>query len=190
MKIILKFQSASDIITNSSSETFTLKSNIAYDTVKSMILTEHDKNAIDYDHWDDNTGKYDKPSGDGGTLEIKSWYDIYLDYRKFKCHKSKYDLYTPEIWALSFEESLDELKSMVWVYIDEGFKPTINYILNTFWVVKSSAWEYYDIVDKETNKVKTVPAIFWQLDENTKKPIRVISREMYESLPEENRVIK
>lgn len=188
--IVLKFQSVSDIITNSSSETFTLKSNIAYDTVRSMILAEHDKNAVDWDHYNDDTGKYDKPSGDGGRLKIKDWYDIYVEYRAYNCDKSKYDLYTPEVWALSFKESLDEIKSMIWIDIDQGFKPTINYILDNFWVVNSSMWEYYDIIDKKTNKVKTIPARFWQLDENTKEPIRVISRKMYESLPEEYRAIK
>ncbi len=181
--IVLKIQSFSDIITNSSSEIFTLKSDVSLDIVKSMILKKHESAPeAPEDYYklsEEERNKYDTCTGMGGILEIKDWNDMYSQDREYSCVKSKQHLYTPEIWSLQYKESLDELKSMIWVDIDEGFKVTIDFIFENFWVSESTLlyWNGKNYFS------------YWQLDE-IKRPIRAINKKMYDLLPEENKTIK
>lgn len=167
----LKFQSASDIITNSSSEIFQLKSDLTFETVKEMIEAEGRKNkaACPDKYWElpsEEQKKFDGWSGEGGRLEILNWKDVFKQDAEWRCAASKIDQFTPEMWALEYEESLDELKSMVWVEIDWHRYATIRFILENFWVTYADG-SYY-----------------WQKDPETDKPIRVITEEMYNALPQ------
>lgn len=168
----LKIQSTSDVITNSSSEIFQLKSDLSLETVKEMIEAEGKKNyeACPENYynlsWEEKI-KYDGCSGVGGELSIYSWEDIFKRDAEWDCVKSKRDQYTPEVWALRYEESLDELKAMVWVDIDHSRYATMRYILENFWVISSDCYGHYYQKDPETDRI-----------------IRVITEEMYNALPE------
>ncbi len=168
----LKFQSTSDVITNSSSEIFQLKSNLSLETVREMIETEGRKNreARPDGWWElpfEEQNKFDCCSGVGGELSIYGWEDIYKRDAEWRVVDSKRDQYTPEIWALGYEESLDELKSMIWVDIDWSRYATIKFVLENFWVVGSDSCNNY-----------------WQKDPETNKCIRIITKEIYDTLPE------
>lgn len=174
MILALKFQSVSDIITNSSSEIFQLKSDLTFDVVKGMIEEEKEKNGRAtpnnvYDLPYEEKMKYDCSSGMGGWFQILNWEDVYKQAKEncWHCVSSKRDMYTPEIWALQYDESLEELKSMVWVDIDHSFHATIRYILENFWVTGVDSYGNY-----------------WQKDPETDRLIRVITKEMYDALPE------
>ncbi len=170
--IRLKFQSTSDIITNSSSEVFQLKSDLTLETIREMIKAEGRKNreACPDEWWElpfEEQKKFDGCSGEGGELSFYNWEDIYKRDAEWNVVASKREQYTPEIWALQYEENLDELKSMIWVNIDWNRYATIRFILENFWVVGCDTYDHY-----------------WQKDPETGKRIRVITKEMYDALPE------
>lgn len=167
----LKFQSVSDIITNSSSELFQLKSDLTFETVKEMIEAEGRKNraACPDKYWElpwKEQKKFDGCSGCGGKLEVLSWEDVFKRHAEWSCVPSKIDQFTPEMWALEYEESLDELKSMVWIDIDWKRYATMKFILENFWVTYADGNHY------------------WQKDPETDKLVRVVTEEMYNALPE------
>ena len=169
--LVLKFQSVSDVITNSSSELFQLKSDLTFETVKEMIEAEGRKNhaACPDKYWElpwEERIKFDGCSGCGGELSVLSWEDMFKRHAEWWCVASKRDQYTPEVWALGYEESLDELKSMVWIDIDEHRWATIKFILENFWVISATGQRY------------------WQKNPETDELIRVVTEEMYNALPE------
>lgn len=167
----LSFQSVSDLITNSSSEVFRLKSDLEFEFVKEIIEEEGKKNVMSRPdkYWElpyEERQAFDCCSGMGELLKVLNWKDVFEQYKEWDCVASKYDQYTPEVWALNFDESLEELQSMVWVDIDHSRYATIRYILENFWV----------------NYVDTYA--YWEKDPETDKLIRVITKEMYNALPE------
>lgn len=173
--LVIKIQSASDIITNSSSEIFQLKSDLSLDVVRQMIMDEGEKNLksrpekwYTEDYYE--TIEFDGGSGMGDLLEIRGWEEIYEQDREWDCAANKKDLYTPEVWALKYVESLEELKQQIWVNIDWSRKATIDFIIRNFWVVATDALGYYAQIDPKTQRV-----------------VRVITEDMYEKLPENER---
>lgn len=154
--IKIKVQSISDLITNSSSEVFKVKSDLDIDTIKGIIETG-----------EKNYGALDHCSGMGGDISIENWEYMYQEWLKWEVPENKRQYYTPEIWSLHYNESLDDLKSSVWIDIDWDREGTIKFILDTFWVTDCDHdWEYM------------------QIDPETKKVIRLVSKEMYDKLPE------
>lgn len=173
--LVIKIQSASDIITNSSSEIFQLKSDLSLDVVRQMIMDEGQKNIeARPERWYDDSKygntEYDGSSGMGCHLEIYGWEEVYENAKEWDCAASKKDLYTPEVWALKYDAPLEELKQQIWVDIDWARKATIDFILRTFWVVNVDSWRYYA-----------------QINPDTKEIIRIVTEDMYEQLPENER---
>lgn len=157
MIFTLKIQSVSDIITNSSSEVFQFQTNLDFEVVKEIIEAEGAKNA----------GISDDYSGDGGTLDVRNWEDAYKLWMEWEIPEDKRKDCTPEIWALHYPESLEELKSTIWISIDWARKGTIDFILDTFWVTCSDTGWQYEQIDPETDEV-----------------VRLVSKATYDKLPE------
>ena len=136
----IQIQSVSDIITNSSSETF-MVTNI--DTPKDVLLTELESVNKTFPRWFDDfkdyqeyyklpeeeKRKYENCSGEGGRLEVWDWKKQMEYWMDWAIVEEKRDQVTPEIWALSEKGSLEELQKTLWVCIDEGFHNTLNYFL-------------------------------------------------------------
>ena len=83
MRLGIKLQSVSDIITNSSSEVFVVKATTPVNDLVNLIEQVANKNYFDgdWDEWeklsDEERAKYDSSSGMGGELEIKTFDDYY-----------------------------------------------------------------------------------------------------------------
>lgn len=121
MILTLKFQSFSDMITNSSSELFTI-ANSDYSAKELEVLLQ-------------NLPESHDSSGMAGIITVRDWQDIYDIYLENYIPANKRDQVTPEIWALNYEESLDDLKKMLWIDIDHNYKDIINWILENLWVI-------------------------------------------------------
>lgn len=156
-KFSINIQSFSDIITNSSSEIFALKSNCSFESVKSLIKEIAKEN--------EESGK-DKCSGEGGLLAFYTWEDMFKNWKEDNIYPEKQHLITPEIWSIFYKESLDTLKKTIWVDIDYARKETINFILNTFYV--------YNVSDG-----------LFEKDPKTGRILKSVDYEEYKKLPEE-----
>ena len=177
----IKIQSFSDIITNSSSETFVIKSNDIPAKILQKELERVNKSFKRwYDVYDDyqtfsnlpreEQDKYESCSGDGGTIEVQDWESSYLEWKE-DMPESKKDRLTPEIWALNYNEELDELKKQLTVTIDQGFKNTIQYFIENYEVYEENCWNF---VTAEKDPV-------------TGRLLKVLSYGDWKKLPEERR---
>lgn len=135
MKLLIKFQSVSDIITNSSSEIFTIIDDRPFEEIKRIVEEVGRSNLSPvYGHIVvDKEGKFDKFSGVGGTLRVLNWEDRYNVWLE-RIPDNKKSQATPEVWSISYTYSLEDLKKQVLVIIDCYRKRTINWILENLWV--------------------------------------------------------
>lgn len=145
----LRIKSISDVITNSSSEVFVIKSDKKPNLDLKKYITEHCADNI----WD-NLYVFDKipkglrwlftkdlitlikencngTSGVGGDCEVYTWEDGYELYKR-KQHKPKL---TPEQWARDLGYSFEELKKIAVVDIDWACKATINMMEQEFTIL-------------------------------------------------------
>lgn len=155
MKIIVNVQSFSDVITNSSSELFTVKNVDNTYELKKLIEEIGEQNWYkgSWEDWDnmspEEQRKYDSCSGDGGNITIKTWKEVYERYKSC-IPKNKQDLYTPEMWSVEFEDSLEDLKHQLWIDIDHSRYATIEWILKNLFV--SNADDGYYRIDPNTGR--------------------------------------
>lgn len=103
MKYLIKIQSFSDIITNSSSEVFLVKKNedITFDELKKLLIDLHESHLFkgDWDKWDkmpyNERMNFDSCSGMGGIFELQTYEDA---------------LNSPSEWGWSNTEYFDEVE--------------------------------------------------------------------------------
>lgn len=181
----IKIQSVSDIITNSSSETFVITDVSAPKEVLLEELKSVNKSFPrwyevfkDYREYQDlppkEKAKYENCSGDGGTIEVWDWKTEMENWIDCCIAKSKRHLVTPEIWALSEDRSLEELQKCLWVRIDEGFKNTLNYLLQNYDIYEENCGNYF-LAEK---------------DPNTGKLLRTVTYEEFGQLPKERKAFE
>lgn len=183
-KIIFKIniQSISDIITNSSSETFVINgTGIPKEILQKELETVNRSfprwHEVYKDYHDflqlsqEEKNKFESASGDGGTLEVKSWEDQYEDWIKDYIPENKRSLVSPEIWALHHEESLEELKNQLMITIDEGFQNTIKYFIENYEIYEKNCWNF----------------VTGEKDPETGRILRVLSWKEWDKLPEERK---
>lgn len=173
MKLLIKFQSISDIITNSSSEIFTVIDERPFKKLKKLI-EQIGKGNLPSDWRDsgalseDGKEKFDSFSGDGGTLEVKNWEDLYNDWLEW-IPENKRNQATPEIWALRYSESLEELKKQIQIEVDWNRGRTIDWILENLWVIEADGGCF-------------------EKDPDTGRILRRITYEEADKLPEERKI--
>jgi hypothetical protein len=136
--LIIKMQSFSDIITNSSSEVFVIHTsdNLVEAAVEDILRVgasnlESDK---------------DKYSGMGGELMVYTWKN---GFRKFKHTREKYrynDTFTPEKWAEEIGIPLKTLKTIIVVDMDWSREETRNYLID-FYNAQIGEDAYYEPED-------------------------------------------
>lgn len=183
-KLIFKIniQSISDIITNSSSETFVINgTGIPKEILQKELETVNRSfprwHEVYKDYHDflqlpqEEKNKFESASGDGGTLEVKSWEDLYEDWIKDYIPENKRSLVSPEIWALHHEESLEELKNQLMITIDEGFQNTIKYFIENYEIYEKNCWNF----------------VTGEKDPETGRILRVLSWKEWDKLPEERK---
>ncbi len=181
----LNIQSISDIITNSSSETFVINgANIPKEFLQKELVSVNKSFPRWYDVYQDyqtfknlpieEQNKFEGASGDGGSIKVNSWEEEYAEWIQFYIPENKKSLVTPEIWALHHEESLDELKNKLTVTIDQGFKNTIKYFIENYEIYEKNCWNF----------------ITAEKDPDTGRLLRVLSWEEWDRLPEERKAFK
>lgn len=171
MKLLIKFQSISDVITNSSSEIFTVIDERPPTELKELILQVGEqnfpKNWGDYYNLpDEEKEKFDGISGEAGLLKVQNWKDLYNEWLKFWIPENKRSQATPEIWALQYKDSLEDLKKQITISIDVNRRATINWILKNLWVIDADSG-------------------YFEKDPETGRIIKRITYEEAEELPEE-----
>lgn len=166
MKLLIKFQSISDIITNSSSEIFTVIDERPFNELKKLILQVGEQNFPE--NWDNLSDKekekFDNISG--RLLEVQNWEDLYNEWLKFWIPENKRSQATPEIWSLQYRDSLEDLKKQITIHIDVNRRATINWILKNLWVIDADSG-------------------YFEKDPETGRIIKQITYEEAEKLPEE-----
>lgn len=142
MRLIIKIQSFSDIITNSSSELFSVYSDMPKRKLQALLEEVHKANELyDVEKWDELSDEekreYDGITGTGGELTVYSFDDRYYDELKHIPENKKH-LYTKEVHVMYEEEPLEELEKRLVIDIDEGFHKTIKWIIENLYVVDTS----------------------------------------------------
>lgn len=123
-RFLLKIQSLSDIITNSSSEVFVI--NTTPDNVKSIVKDIINVGESNYENGNDRSG------GMGGELEVFTWENGFKKYKHHHKHSRNNPNFTPEMWAEEIGISLDILMSLIVVDIDTMRKGTIKYLVENY----------------------------------------------------------
>lgn len=142
MRIVVRFQSISDIITNSSSEVFVVKKGASsVEEVKDFIETAAKSYAEAYDKdWQNSYKKswkqleeegLDGNSGMGGELSIYSFEEMYESYAKY--HPNP----TIEDFADYHGLPVEGLDKYVWIDVDWSRRATIKFIHDYFEVVEN-----------------------------------------------------
>lgn len=138
--IDIKIQSFSDIITNSSSEIFSIRTKNTKDEIEALISTIH-KGFLYKGDWNDyynlekeERAKYDHFSGDGGRIDVKNFDDRYKEFLEYFIPEDKKELFTKEIYSLFEEGSTEEQRGILKVYLDEGFTRTLDWIIENLYV--------------------------------------------------------
>ena len=136
----IKIQSFSDIITNSSSEIFSIRTKNTKDEIEALISTVH-KGFLYKGDWNDyynlekeERAKYDHFSGDGGRIDVKNFDDRYKEFLEYFIPEDKKELFTKEIYSLIEKGSTEEQKETLKVYLDEGFTRTLDWIIENLYV--------------------------------------------------------
>ena len=143
-KLIIKIQSISDIITNSSSEVFVINnsSEPLHSIVKDIIKT-----GKKFYHNGDECG-----SGMGGDFEVYTWENAFKKYKHRHNYSRNNPDYTPQMWADEIGVPLDRLMSVIIVDIDWSRKATIDYIVKNYGAKEVDTLEtdedfFYDFID-------------------------------------------
>lgn len=175
MQLSIKVQSISDVITNSSSEIFSIRTDMPKKELQSLIEKIHSQFEYNgsWEKWskmsDEEKEKYDTSSGMGGILEIKTFDDYYQESLSYIPENKKH-LYTKEVHAVGSKKSVEELEKEISIDIDHSFIHTIDWILKNLFVVdcdcpvarnkegrvvKLLSWNEDDyIVDDDGNKIE------------------------------------
>lgn len=163
MQISIRIQSSSDIITNSSSEVFTIYSDKSKSQLLKLLEQMHDQ--LDYKgSWEDwnklppeERAKYDNPTGMGGLIEIKTFDDYYQEYLS-RIPDGKKHLYTKEVHSIFYEETVEELEKRMNIIIDEGYTKTIDWIIKNLYVIDADS----EVVRNEDGRV--IKLLKWEED--------------------------
>lgn len=140
MQLSIKVQSISDVITNSSSEIFSIRTDMPKKELQSLIEKIHSQFEYNgsWEKWskmsDEEKEKYDTSSGMGGILEIKTFDDYYQESLSYIPENKKH-LYTKEVHAVGSKKSVEELEKEISIDIDHSFINTIDWILKNLFVV-------------------------------------------------------
>lgn len=148
MKGIIKIKNISDVITNSSSEVFVVKSNKPNKKLKNIVINycndHYWSGAYELDNVPDGLKwiltdelieivkeNCNESSGMGGDCEVFDWENGYEWYKKYY----KKPNLTVEEWAKCLGKTLEELQSVIVVDIDWSCKATINMLKERFDII-------------------------------------------------------
>lgn len=155
----MKIKTVSDVITNSSSELFTIKAPGKTKEEILEILEEYHKSKVKNRPenlrdlpWSEKI-KYDLDgSGMGGELEVKDFKDKYEEH-KSGLPVNKQSQFNEEMFSLYSIYPLEEQKEIFKVDIDESFLATCQFIFDNFEVLENDSGLVKGVYDKDGLKI-------------------------------------
>ena len=180
MILVIKVQSFSDVITNSSSELFVIKStgNTGSKQEIQNLIDNHCSSHYwkgDYKDFQalplEERRKWDICSGDGGCHDVTDSYDRYLQWLEHnKTDSASMDDLKKDVPYEVYLKYFTSHKNDIFVNIDHSYLGTINYILENFFVT-DHLYEYG----------------YYEIDPGTKRLLKKLTKEEWEKLPKERR---
>lgn len=158
-RFLIKIKSVTDVITNSSSEVYMFKQDEnLVDSVVDGIQDYHYKHIrpdfecceAAYEILTDEQifrfeEEFDGYSGNGGCVDCYTWKYCYNNYKETHCYPNL----TEEEWANKMGHPLSELKSIVFVHLDNMCTGTKNYIRDHFNAISEHNKNFdYDLYNK------------------------------------------
>ena len=161
LAIRIKIQSFSDIVTNSSSEIFTVYSKNTKDELLNLLKEVHKKFSYsgtqkEYDNLPKKKKeKYDYITGDGGRIDIYNFDDRYNRYLKYYIPENKRKLFTKEMFSLHRKESIEDQEKIIEIYIDRGFIKTLDWAIENLYV--TAIYDRNYVINEEGRILKLLP---------------------------------
>ena len=185
--INMKIRSITNVITNSSSETFIIKNpGISEKELENILIDYHNsKISKRYDGNDDKDSEYG--SGDGGIISVKSFLTIFKEEQKLY-PKTKQSQFTPEMFALLQELPYEVLKDSYFLDIDEDFSATCKYIFDNYDILQHDGTSHHPIYDKTGQKIVKVINSYQEWLEETKNltPLQCYGKLQVDNYDEES----
>ena len=151
----MKIKSVTDVITNSSSEIFTIKNPGVSKSELEKILEDYHKthSTKDWDGSDNMDSTYG--SGCGGEINVSTFMDIYKEQKQYY-PKTKQHLFTPEVFANSQALPNNVVKDAFFLNIDKHFAATCKYIFDNYEVLEHDGGNHYPVYDEKGEKIVRV----------------------------------
>lgn len=148
----MKIKEITDVVTNSSSETFIIKNSGISKEELVKILEDYHKTHI-IENWDGSDNFDDRfGSGMGGIFKVNTFQDEYLEAKK-DYPKTKQHLFTPEMYAISQPLPEDVLRDAFFLDIDKNFAATCKYIFDNFDVLEHDGGGHYPVYDEKGEEI-------------------------------------
>lgn len=152
MILNIKLQSFSDIITNSSSEIFTIQNpDKSPEEIISLLREFSKENRPPYESCTDpkkrtelvkdyykNKRNYNSESGDGGVIKVFSFKERKQKFTEDFIDESKRESFTDENYSIFELGTLEEQKKSYSIIIDEGYQKVIDFLIKNFYVTSAS----------------------------------------------------
>lgn len=141
---MIKVRSRTDVITNSSSESFVMKrlpgDTRTFEEIKEDLEAYHRSKMSEYPG-DDEDGY----SGDVQDLEIDCFDKVFEDYKssKYFVNEKRRSEFTKQMYNIIHGYPDGEVESYIWVCLDKEFKATIKKLLKEFFVFEVDVIDYY-----------------------------------------------
>lgn len=148
----MKIKEITDVVTNSSSETFIIKNpGLTKEELVKILQDYHKTHSTE--NWD-GSDNFDNRfgSGMGGIFKVNTFQDEYLEAKK-NFPKTKQHLFTPEMYAISQPFLEDVLRDAFFLNIDENFAATCKYIFDNFGALEHDGGDHYPVYDEKGEKI-------------------------------------
>lgn len=148
MILNIKLQSFSDIITNSSSEIFTIQNpDKSPEEIISLLRELSKKNRHPYESCTDpkertelvkdyykNERNYNSETGEGGIIKVLSFKERKQKFTEDFIDESKRESFTDDAYSIFELGTLEEQKKSYDIIIDEGYQKVIDFMIKNFYV--------------------------------------------------------
>ena len=152
MILNIKLQSFSDIITNSSSEIFTIQNpDKSPEEIVSLLRKLSEENRPPYESCTNpkkrtklvkdyykNKENYNSETGEGGIIKVFSFKERKQKFTEDFISESKRESFTDENYSFFELGNIEDQKKSYSIIIDEGYRKVIDFIIKNFYVTSAS----------------------------------------------------